>query len=35
MQRADVKKALGSIHKVNLGRDAVELDGNKSCAQNK
>ena len=34
-QRADVKKALGSLRKMNLGGNAVALDGKKSYAQNK
>ncbi len=35
IQSADVKKALGSVHKMDLGGNAVALDGNKSYAQNK
>ena len=35
IQRADVKKVLGSAHKMNMGGDAVVLDGDKSYTQNK
>ncbi len=35
VQRADVKKALCSAHKMNLGGNVVVLDGGKSYMQNK
>ncbi len=34
-QCADVKKVLGSVHKMNLGRDVVVLGGNESYVQSK
>ncbi len=34
-QRADVKKGLCSVHKVNLGGNVVVLDGEKCYVQNK
>ena len=34
-QRADVEKALCSVHKMNLGGNAVVLDGGRSYMQNK
>ena len=35
IQRADVKKVLGSAHKMNVGGNVVVLDGEKSYMQNK
>ncbi len=35
MQCAEVKKALGSVHKMNQGGNVVVLDGGKSYMQNK
>ncbi len=35
IQHADVKKVLGSVHKMNLGGSVEVLDGNKSYVQNK
>ncbi len=35
IQSADVKKVLGSVHKMNVGGTAVVLDGNKSYMQNR
>ncbi len=35
VQCAVVKKALGSVHKMNLGGNAVVLDGSRSYVQNK
>ena len=35
MQRAEVKKVLGSVHKMNQGGNVVVLDGEKSYTQNK
>ncbi len=35
IQRADVKKALGSVYKVNTGGNVVALDGDRSFMQNK
>jgi hypothetical protein len=35
IQRADVKKVLGSVHKMNLGGNVVVLDGERSYMQNK
>ena len=34
-QRTDVKKALCSVHKMNLGGNVVVLDGGRSYMQNK
>ncbi len=34
-QRAEVKKVLGSVHKMNQGGNVVVLDGGKSYTQNK
>jgi hypothetical protein len=34
-QRADVKKALGSVHNMNVRGNAVGLGGSKSYTQNK
>ena len=34
-QRADVKKVLGSVHKMNVGGNVVVLDGERSYTQNK
>ena len=35
VQRADVKKVLCSVHKMNLGGNVVVLDGGRSYTQNK
>ncbi len=35
IQRADVKQVLGSVHKMNMGRNAVALIGGRSYTQNK
>ena len=35
VQCADVKKVLGSVHKMNMGGHVVVLDGEKSYMQNK
>ncbi len=35
IQRADVKKALVSVHKVNMGGNVVVLEGGRSYTQNK
>ena len=35
IQRADVKKALGSARKMNMGGNVVVLDGDKSYMQDK
>ena len=35
LQRADAKKALGSVQKMNLGGNVLVLDGNRSLMQNK
>ncbi len=35
VQHADVQKALRSVHKMNLGGNAVVLDGDESYTQNK
>ncbi len=35
IQHADVKKALGSVHKMNMGGNVVVLDGERSSVQNK
>ncbi len=35
IQCADVKKILGSVHKMNLGGNVVVLDGDRSYMQNK
>ena len=35
MQRAEVKKVLGSVHKMNQGGNVVVLDGERSYMQNK
>ena len=35
VQHADVKKALCSVHKMNLGGNVVVLDGRRSYVQNK
>ena len=34
-QRADVKKVLASVHKMNMGGNVVALDGDESHVQNK
>ncbi len=35
IQRADVKKALGSVHKMNTGDNVAVLDGRRGYLQNK
>ena len=35
IQRADVKKVLCSVHKMNMGGNVVVLDGEKSYMQHK
>jgi hypothetical protein len=35
IQCADVKKVLGSVHKMNMGGNVVVLDGRRSYMQNK
>ncbi len=35
IKRADVKKALGSVHKMNVGGNVVVLDGDKTYVQDK
>ena len=35
IQCADVKKVLGSVHKMNMGGNVIVLDGEKSYMQNK
>ena len=34
IQRTDVRKVLGSVHKMNMGGNVVVLDGDKSYTQN-